>query len=166
MRMNWDKIIRVSLLHFWDNMQKSKDYDRHKQVQKWEMEKKIMVVFGTRPEAMKMVLVVKACKARPELEVKVCVTAQHRQMLDQVMDRLMAGCLAIQHYALTPRSPDNPLKESKNCLRPRGFTGEGEPPCRTWIFGGILDLKCGSLMIVDVECHAGRSSIGSFIKVF
>ena len=128
--------------------------------------KKIIVVFGTLPEAIKMAPVVKACKARPELEVKVCVTAQHRQMLDQVMDRLMAGCLAIQHYALTPRSPDNPLKESKNCLRPRGFTGEGEPPCRTWIFGGILDLKCGSLMIVDVECHAGRSSIGSFIKVF
>ena len=45
-----------------------------------------MVVFGTRPEAIKMAPVVKACKARPELEVKVCVTAQHRQMLDQVMD--------------------------------------------------------------------------------
>jgi len=44
------------------------------------------VVFGTRPEAIKMAPVVKALKARPELEVKVCVTAQHRQMLDQVMD--------------------------------------------------------------------------------
>ena len=50
------------------------------------MKNKVMVVFGTRPEAIKMVPVVKACKARPELEVKVCVTAQHRQMLDQVMD--------------------------------------------------------------------------------
>jgi UDP-N-acetylglucosamine 2-epimerase (non-hydrolysing) len=50
------------------------------------MKKKIMVVFGTRPEAIKMAPVVKACKARPELDVKVCVTAQHRQMLDQVMD--------------------------------------------------------------------------------
>ena len=50
------------------------------------MKKKILVVFGTRPEAIKMALVVKACKARPELEVKVCVTAQHRQMLDQVME--------------------------------------------------------------------------------
>ena len=50
------------------------------------MKKNILVVFGTRPEAIKMAPVVKACKARQELEVKVCVTAQHRQMLDQVME--------------------------------------------------------------------------------
>lgn len=147
-----------------------------------------------------MAPVVKACKARPELEVKVCVTAQHRQMLDQVMEifglkadfdlnvmapnqtlgdvtckvlkgmegvfaqwkpdmilvqgdtttvmaaalaafyhkieighveaglrtgnlyspwpeeanRLLAGCLATQHYAPTPRSAQNLLKENKN----------------------------------------------------
>ena len=164
------------------------------------MKKKVMVVFGTRPEAIKMAPVVKACKARPELEVKVCVTAQHRQMLDQVMDifglaadfdlnvmapnqtlgditckvlkgmedvfgqwrpdvilvqgdtttviaaalaafyhkievghveaglrtgnvyspwpeemnRMIAGCLATPHYAPTPRSRDNLLKENKN----------------------------------------------------
>ena len=162
--------------------------------------KKVMIVFGTRPEAIKMAPVVKACRARPELEVKVCVTAQHRQMLDQVMDifgltadfdlnvmapnqtlgdvtckvlkgmegvfgqwrpdvilvqgdtttvmaaalaafyhkiavghveaglrtgnvyspwpeemnRMIAGCLATQHYAPTPRSRDNLLKENKN----------------------------------------------------
>lgn len=164
------------------------------------MKKNVMVVFGTRPEAIKMAPVVKACKARPELEVKLCVTAQHRQMLDQVMDifglsadfdlnvmapnqtlgdvtckvlkgmegvfeqwrpdmilvqgdtttvmaaalaafyhrievghveaglrtgniyspwpeemnRMIAGCLATQHYAPTPRSRDNLLKENKN----------------------------------------------------
>ena len=50
------------------------------------MKKKILVVFGTRPEAIKMAPVVKALKGEPSLEVKVCVTAQHRQMLDQVMD--------------------------------------------------------------------------------
>ena len=50
------------------------------------MEKKILVVFGTRPEAIKMAPVVKALKGEQSLEVKVCVTAQHRQMLDQVMD--------------------------------------------------------------------------------
>jgi UDP-N-acetylglucosamine 2-epimerase (non-hydrolysing) len=46
---------------------------------------KIMVVFGTRPEAIKMVPVVMALKARPEFNVQVCVTAQHREMLDQVL---------------------------------------------------------------------------------
>lgn len=48
--------------------------------------KKVMVVFGTRPEAIKMAPVVEALKARPEIETIVAVTAQHRQMLDQVMD--------------------------------------------------------------------------------
>jgi len=48
--------------------------------------KKVMVIFGTRPEAIKMAPVVEALKARPELETIVAVTAQHRQMLDQVMD--------------------------------------------------------------------------------
>ncbi|MDT3490642.1 MULTISPECIES: non-hydrolyzing UDP-N-acetylglucosamine 2-epimerase [Stenotrophomonas maltophilia group] len=48
--------------------------------------KKVMVVFGTRPEAIKMAPVVEALKARHEIETIVAVTAQHRQMLDQVMD--------------------------------------------------------------------------------
>ena len=48
--------------------------------------KKVMVVFGTRPEAIKMAPVVREVKADSSLEVKVCITAQHRQMLDQVMD--------------------------------------------------------------------------------
>lgn len=48
--------------------------------------KKIMVVFGTRPEAIKMCPLVKELKAREELQTIVCVTGQHRQMLDQVLD--------------------------------------------------------------------------------
>ncbi|MFC3551482.1 non-hydrolyzing UDP-N-acetylglucosamine 2-epimerase [Lysobacter cavernae] len=47
--------------------------------------KKIMVVFGTRPEAIKMAPVVHAIQAHPELQAQVVVTAQHRQMLDQVL---------------------------------------------------------------------------------
>jgi UDP-N-acetylglucosamine 2-epimerase (non-hydrolysing) len=47
---------------------------------------KILVVFGTRPEAIKMAPVVRRLQATPGLETHVCVTAQHRQMLDQVLD--------------------------------------------------------------------------------
>ena len=47
--------------------------------------KKIMLVFGTRPEAIKMCPLVCELKSRPELSVTVCVTGQHRQMLDQVL---------------------------------------------------------------------------------
>jgi len=48
--------------------------------------RKILIVFGTRPEAIKMAPVVKEFQKRPDIfDVKVCVTAQHRQMLDQVL---------------------------------------------------------------------------------
>ncbi len=48
--------------------------------------KKIMLVFGTRPEAIKMCPLVNELKSRSSLEVKVCVTGQHRQMLDSVLN--------------------------------------------------------------------------------
>lgn len=47
---------------------------------------KVMTVFGTRPEAIKMAPLVKVLEKREEIESIVCITAQHRQMLDQVMD--------------------------------------------------------------------------------
>lgn len=50
------------------------------------MNKKIMLVFGTRPEAIKMCPVVNELKSRKNLDVVVCVTGQHRQMLDQVLE--------------------------------------------------------------------------------
>lgn len=46
---------------------------------------KVMSLFGTRPEAIKMAPLVKELAARPEFDSVVCVTAQHRQMLDQVL---------------------------------------------------------------------------------
>ena len=48
--------------------------------------KKVMVVFGTRPEAIKMCPLVKELKTRKKLDAVVCVTGQHRQMLDQVLE--------------------------------------------------------------------------------
>lgn len=47
---------------------------------------RILTVFGTRPEAVKMAPVVKLLASTPGIEARVCVTAQHRQMLDQVLD--------------------------------------------------------------------------------
>jgi len=48
--------------------------------------KKVLLVFGTRPEAIKMAPLVKAFENEPSIESKVCVTAQHREMLDQVLE--------------------------------------------------------------------------------
>lgn len=48
--------------------------------------KKVMLVFGTRPEAIKMCPLVNELKKREELQTVVCVTGQHRQMLDMVLE--------------------------------------------------------------------------------
>ena len=48
--------------------------------------KKVMLVFGTRPEAIKMCPLVNELKTRKGIQTIVCVTGQHRQMLDQVLE--------------------------------------------------------------------------------
>ena len=48
--------------------------------------KKVMLVFGTRPEAIKMCPLVNELKTREGIQTLVCVTGQHRQMLDQVLE--------------------------------------------------------------------------------
>ncbi|MFS4491343.1 non-hydrolyzing UDP-N-acetylglucosamine 2-epimerase [Maribacter sp. 2308TA10-17] len=50
------------------------------------MQIKNLIIFGTRPEAIKMAPLVKEFLKNPSFETKVCVTAQHREMLDQVLD--------------------------------------------------------------------------------
>lgn len=47
---------------------------------------KILSVFGTRPEAIKMAILVKKLQNEPSIESRLCVTAQHRQMLDQILN--------------------------------------------------------------------------------
>lgn len=50
------------------------------------MKKKNLIVFGTRPEAIKMASLVKAFELEQDFETRVCITAQHREMLDQVLE--------------------------------------------------------------------------------
>ena len=47
---------------------------------------KILFVFGTRPEAIKMSPLIKAFEEDNRFEIKICITAQHREMLDQVLE--------------------------------------------------------------------------------
>lgn len=54
--------------------------------------KKVMLVFGTRPEAIKMCPLVKELKSRHNINTVVCVTGQHRQMLDQVLECFEVVC--------------------------------------------------------------------------
>ena len=64
---------------------------------------KVMSIFGTRPEAIKMAPLVKELERREETESIVCVTAQHRQMLDQVLDT----------FAITPDYDLNIMKQGQ-----------------------------------------------------
>ena len=62
-----------------------KSFQLLRKVKNYMPKKKVMTVFGTRPEAIKICPLVNELKKRENLEVSVCVTAQHRQMLDQVL---------------------------------------------------------------------------------
>ena len=69
------------------------------------IKKKIMIVFGTRPEAIKMAPLVNALKIKSDqFDLKVCVTSQHRQMLDQVL----------QVFEIIPDFDLNIMKQNQN----------------------------------------------------
>jgi UDP-N-acetylglucosamine 2-epimerase (non-hydrolysing) len=55
------------------------------------MKKKVSIVFGTRPEAIKLCPIILELRKHPEFEPRVCVTAQHREMLDQVLEVFSIG---------------------------------------------------------------------------
>ena len=69
--------------------------------------KKILSVFGTRPEAIKMCPIVHALMKDERFESKVCVTAQHREMLDQVLELFEI----IPDYDLNLMKPGQSLNE-------------------------------------------------------
>lgn len=68
---------------------------------------KVMTVFGTRPETIKMAPVIQALKKSPDIETIVCVTAQHRQMLDQVLEAFSI----IPDYDLNIMQPGQKLSD-------------------------------------------------------
>ncbi|MFG6655911.1 non-hydrolyzing UDP-N-acetylglucosamine 2-epimerase [Scandinavium sp. M-37] len=68
---------------------------------------KVLTVFGTRPEAIKMAPLVHALAKDPHFEAKVCVTAQHREMLDQVLKLFSI----VPDYDLNVMSPGQGLTE-------------------------------------------------------
>jgi UDP-N-acetylglucosamine 2-epimerase (non-hydrolysing) len=68
------------------------------------LKKKNLIIFGTRPEAIKMAPLVKEFQKSELFETKVCVTAQHREMLDQVLD----------FFEITPDYDLNLMKPGQN----------------------------------------------------
>tara|TARA_R110002074_G_scaffold7107_1_gene30929 strand:- start:364 stop:1509 length:1146 start_codon:yes stop_codon:yes gene_type:complete len=103
---------------------------------------KILTIFGTRPEAIKLFPVVQALSARSSLEALTCVTAQHRQMLDQVLQ-------------IADIRPDFDLdlmtaNQSLDDLTARLLTGIGNildktKPQRVVVQGDTATAMCGAL---------------------
>ena len=71
--------------------------------------KTVMLVFGTRPEAIKMCPLVLELKKRENIKTVVCVTGQHRQMLDAVLDT----------FGVVPDYDLSIMKETRCCACPR-----------------------------------------------
>src|SRR6218665_2577370 len=102
----------------------------------------ILVVFGTRPEAIKLFPVVSALKADPRFAVQVCVSAQHREMLDQVLQ--IAGI--VPDHDLDVMQPD----QSLDALTARLLTGLGAVmnqvrPARVIVQGDTATAMAGAL---------------------
>lgn len=113
---------------------------------------KILVAFGTRPEAIKMAPLVKALQAEPSFTVKVCITAQHREMLDQVLQIFEV----VPDYDLNVMKP----KQSLNELTARIVTGmapvlEEFSPDLVLVHGDTSTTFC-----VSLACFYQKISVG------
>lgn len=103
---------------------------------------KILVVFGTRPEAIKLFPVVAALKADPRFDCKVCVSAQHRGMLDQVLD--IAGI--VPDHDLDVMKPDQSLDAlTAVLLTGLGQVMDAEKPDRVIVQGDTATAMAGAL---------------------
>ena len=103
---------------------------------------KILVIFGTRPEAIKLFPLVAALKADASFDCKVCVTAQHRGMLDQVLD--IAGI--VPDHDLDLMKPDQSLDAlTAALLIGLGGVMDMEKPDRVIVQGDTATAMCGAL---------------------
>ena len=103
---------------------------------------RVMVIFGTRPEAIKLFPVVRALAARDELDVITCVTAQHREMLDQVLE--IADIKP--DFDLDLMRADQSLDElTGRLLVGLGQTMDETKPQRVIVQGDTATAMCGAL---------------------
>ncbi|NIJ19320.1 UDP-N-acetylglucosamine 2-epimerase (non-hydrolysing) [Sphingomonas naasensis] len=118
---------------------------------------KVLVVFGTRPEAIKLFPVVQALQGRGDLTVRTCVTAQHRGLLDQVLD--IAGIVPdVDLDVMTPG-------QSLDALTARLLTGLGEvfdaeKPDRVLVQGDTATAMVGALVAYYRKIPVGHVEAG------
>lgn len=103
---------------------------------------KILIIFGTRPEAIKLFPVIRALEADPRFRPVVCVSAQHRQMLDQVLE--IAGI--VPDHDLDLMQPGQTLDSLTALLLTRlGAVMDAEQPERVIVQGDTATAMAGAL---------------------
>lgn len=119
--------------------------------------KKVMLIFGTRPEAIKMCPVALALKAREELNTLVCVTGQHKQMLQQVLDA----------FSITPDYDLAIMKErqtlfdiTRNILGSIGEVLEKERPDLVLVHGDTTTTFASALACFYLQIPVGHVEAG------
>jgi UDP-N-acetylglucosamine 2-epimerase (non-hydrolysing) len=119
--------------------------------------KKVLTIFGTRPEAIKMFPVVEALRRQADVNVRVCVTAQHREMLDQVLEiaRIVPD---IDLDVMTPN-------QSLDALLARlvvglGETFDAERPDRILVHGDTLTTMAATLAAYFRKISVGHVEAG------
>ncbi|WP_074206532.1 non-hydrolyzing UDP-N-acetylglucosamine 2-epimerase [Parasphingorhabdus marina] len=103
---------------------------------------KVLVIFGTRPEAIKLFPVVRALSAQPALRTVTCVTAQHRQMLDQVLD---IAEIRPDHDLDLMRADQSLDELTTRLLQGIGKTLDAVQPQRIIVQGDTATAMCGAL---------------------
>lgn len=118
---------------------------------------KVMTVFGTRPEGIKMAPIVKELESRPDIESVVCITAQHRQMLDQVLNLFKIEA----DYDLNIFKPGQTLTEITNkALRGLEEVIEKERPDVLLVQGDTTTVFAGALAGFYQQVKVGHVEAG------
>ena len=113
---------------------------------------RILVTFGTRPEAIKMAPVIHALKSRDTFETLVCVTAQHRELLDQVLN--FFGIMP--DFDLDLMEPNQPLDTlGARVLLEFGKVLEATKPDRVLVHGDTL-----TSMMASLACYLRHVPVG------
>ena len=122
------------------------------------MKKKVMLVFGTRPEAIKMCPLVRELKGRPdEFETVVCVSGQHREMLDQVL-----GVFGVEpDHDLHVMRPGQTLADvTCDVLRGLGPVLEAERPDAVLVHGDTTTSFAAALACFYLQIPVGHVEAG------
>src|SRR3989304_7511998 len=122
-----------------------------------ERSPRVLAVFGTRPEAVKMAPVVDRLRRTPGVEARVCVTAQHRQMLDQVLELFDI----VPDFDLNVMEPDQALAPLTTAIF-RGLDPVLEQFHPDWVLvqGDTTTVMAAALLAAYRHIHVGHVEAG------